>query len=104
MAAIGVEGNIEQIRDALLCPLRLQIGQLQGAVPARLQLTEVLPIGILLGLCLLLTVVAQPVMAYMERASASLHQPALYIERVMTAPVVPGVSQGPDATQGGNAP
>lgn len=65
-----------------------------GAVPARLQLTEALPIGALLGLCLLLTVVAQPVMAYLERASTSLHQPALYIDAVMTAPVVPGVVQG----------
>lgn len=74
-----------------------------GAVPARLQLTEVLPIGILLGLCLLLTVIAQPVMGYLERASASLHQPALYIDSVMTAPVIPGVVQGA-VSEGGDHP
>lgn len=75
-----------------------------GAVPARLQLTEVLPIGLLLVMCLTLAIIAQPVMSYMERASASLHQPALYIERVMTAPVVPGVVHLPEAVQGGNTP
>jgi multicomponent K+:H+ antiporter subunit D len=74
------------------------------AVPARLQLTEFLPIAILLGLCLLLTILAQPVMSYMDRASASLHQPDLYIERVMTAPVVPGVVHATEAISGGETP
>lgn len=74
------------------------------AVPARLQLTEFLPIAILLGLCLLLTILAQPVMSYMDRASASLHQPDLYIERVMTAPVVPGVVHATEAISGGKTP
>jgi multicomponent K+:H+ antiporter subunit D len=56
----------------------------------RLQLTEAAPVGLLLLLCVALTVQAGPVHAFLERASADLHRPALYIERVLSEPVIPG--------------
>ena len=55
-----------------------------------LHVTEVLPISFLLLLCVALTVQAGPVFDYLGRASADLHRPAQYIERVLSAPVVPG--------------
>jgi len=42
-----------------------------------------------------MTVQARPVFDYLGRASADIHRPANYIERVLTAPAVPGpVSKG----------
>ncbi|THF61165.1 monovalent cation/H+ antiporter subunit D [Pseudothauera rhizosphaerae] len=66
-----------------------------GAVmPPRLQPTEVLPVGLLLLLCVGLTVAAGPVFGYLERTSADLHRPGQYIDSVLSAPVVPGVAGG----------
>jgi len=59
-----------------------------GMVPARLNVTEVIPIGVLLLACVLLTVYASPVLSYLERTGADLQQPGLYIEGVLSAPVV----------------
>jgi multicomponent K+:H+ antiporter subunit D len=60
-----------------------------GAVPPRLRASEVVPVAVLLLLCVVMTVKAGSVMAYLERASTSLHQPAHYIERVLGEPAVP---------------
>jgi multicomponent K+:H+ antiporter subunit D len=60
-------------------------------MPPRLPVTEVVPICLLLGLCVLLTVQAGPVMAYLIRTAGDLHQPGRYIERVLSEPAVPGV-------------
>ncbi|MFJ7567337.1 monovalent cation/H+ antiporter subunit D [Herminiimonas sp. NPDC097707] len=57
----------------------------------RLHVTEVLPISFLLLLCVALTVQAGPVFDYLGRASADLHRPAQYIERVLSEPVVPSM-------------
>src|SRR5690606_4390851 len=62
-----------------------------GAVTVRLQVTEVIPIAVLLVLCMGITVQAGPVFGFVERTSADLHQPGRYIERVLNEPVVPGV-------------
>jgi multicomponent K+:H+ antiporter subunit D len=56
-----------------------------------LQVTEVIPIAVLLVLCMGITVQAGPVFGFVERTSADLHQPGRYIERVLNEPVVPGV-------------
>ena len=58
--------------------------------PPRLHTAEALPVGALLALSVLLTVQAQQVYDYLARASADLHHPALYIERVLGTPPVPG--------------
>ena len=57
--------------------------------PPRLQLTEVGPVSLLLLLCVYMTVQAGPIFGYLARTSDGLHQPARYVERVLTAPVVP---------------
>jgi multicomponent K+:H+ antiporter subunit D len=62
----------------------------------RLPVTEVAPICLLLGLCVLLTVQAGPVMAYLIRTGSDLHRPELYIERVLSEPTVPGVQDKGD--------
>jgi multicomponent K+:H+ antiporter subunit D len=62
----------------------------------RLPVTEVAPICLLLGLCVLLTVQAGPVMAYLIRTGSDLYRPALYIERVLSEPTVPGVQDKGD--------
>jgi multicomponent K+:H+ antiporter subunit D len=61
--------------------------------PPRLQMTEAAPVTLLLLLCVAMTVQAGPVLAYLERASDGLHQPAQYIHRVLSAPVVPSRAQ-----------
>src|SRR3546814_21056968 len=53
--------------------------------PARLSLVEVAPIGLLLAVCLALMLGAGPVMAYLEAASAALHDPAGYVSAVGNA-------------------
>lgn len=59
-----------------------------GLVPSRIHVTEVVPIGTLLLACVLLTLYAGTVFSYLERTGDGLRQPAVYIERVMSAPVV----------------
>jgi multicomponent K+:H+ antiporter subunit D len=51
--------------------------------PPRLHVAEVLPVAALLALSVLLTVQAQPVYHYLARASGAIHQPALYIDKVL---------------------
>lgn len=65
--------------------------------PPRLPATEIAPIGLLLLLCIALTVQAAPILAYLQRASDDLHLPAKYIERVLSQPAVPGVQQEKEA-------
>ena len=55
----------------------------------RLRVVECLPIVVLLGACLMLTVRAGPVMRYAQAAAEALHHPAQYIEAVMSAKPVP---------------
>ncbi|MCD2324150.1 monovalent cation/H+ antiporter subunit D [Sphingomonas sp. IC-56] len=50
-----------------------------------LRLAELLPVGMLLGICLALTIFAAPVMRYMERAGQSLSDRHGYIEAVLKA-------------------
>jgi len=58
--------------------------------PPRLHLSEVAPIAALLLLSVAMTVQARPLFDYLGRASADIHRPANYIERVLTEPAVPG--------------
>ncbi|RZA36134.1 MAG: monovalent cation/H+ antiporter subunit D [Lysobacteraceae bacterium] len=58
--------------------------------PPRLHAAEALPVAALLAVSVLLTIQAQPVYDYLARASADLHRPARYIERVLRTPPVPG--------------
>jgi multicomponent K+:H+ antiporter subunit D len=63
-----------------------------GAVaPPRLQLSEAVPVTLLLLLCVVMTVQAGPIFAYLGRASDGLHQPGNYIRRVMSEPAVPAI-------------
>lgn len=63
-----------------------------GSNTVRLHITEVVPVAILLLLCIFMTVQARHVFTYVQEVSADLHQPMRYIERVLTEPVVPGVT------------
>lgn len=58
-----------------------------AAVP-RVGLVEFAPVGMLLALCLVLTVMAGPVMRYMEATAQALHAPSDYITGVMPEPGV----------------
>lgn len=53
----------------------------------RLQISEAAAVSSLLLLCVLITVQAAPVRAYLERTAEALHQPYLYVDRVFSAPV-----------------
>lgn len=65
-----------------------------GAIAApRLHVSEVAPITLLLLACVVLTVQAGPVYDYLARTSKDLHEPTLYIHKVMDAQLVPGVSK-----------
>ena len=58
--------------------------------PPRLQLTEAAPVSLLLMLCVAMTVEAGPLLDYLGRTSDGLHRPEHYIQRVLSAPVLPG--------------
>lgn len=59
-----------------------------AAVPPRLQISEGAPIMLLLLLAITMTIAVSPVRAYLDRVADDLRQPALYIERVLSAPAV----------------
>ena len=59
-----------------------------GMFPARLYRTEVAPISLLLLMCVLLTLYAGPALSYLERTGTGLQQTGVYIEKVLSAPVV----------------
>ncbi|MPT48403.1 MAG: monovalent cation/H+ antiporter subunit D [Sphingobium sp.] len=71
--------------------------------PAHLSVIEVVPIGLLLGVCLTLMTMAGPVMAYMEDTAASLQTSARYMNAVVNAPRT-GQADAPSAHSpaGGN--
>ncbi|MDB5820293.1 MAG: NADH-Ubiquinone/plastoquinone, partial [Rhizobacter sp.] len=56
----------------------------------RLRLIEVLPIAGLIGVCVAMSVAAEPVIRYTRLAAESLHQPRQYVDAVMSAQPVPG--------------
>jgi len=68
-----------------------------GAINARMHLTEVAPVSLLLFLCVFLTLQAGPMLSYLERTSATLQRPQLYAQRVLSEPTVAPIS----AQQGG---
>ncbi|NQD76331.1 cation:proton antiporter, partial [Pseudomonas sp. CrR7] len=51
---------------------------------------ECLPIVILLGLCIILSLKAEPLLRYTQDTAASLQAPDAYIEAVMSARPIPG--------------
>ena len=53
-----------------------------------------MPIAALLLVSVLLTLQAQPMFAYLARASADLHRPELYVDRVLGTPALPGPARG----------
>jgi multicomponent K+:H+ antiporter subunit D len=53
-------------------------------VPA-VRVVEIAPVALLLTLCAALTIAAGPLMRYLDGAAQSLHQPAIYVDRVLTA-------------------
>lgn len=68
-----------------------------GAVtPPRLQVTEAVPVSLLLLLCVIMTVEAGPIFGYLKRTSADIHHPALYIQRVLSMPAVPNPNKEAD--------
>ena len=62
----------------------------RGRPAPHLKVIEVIPIGILLALCLLITVRAGPVLRYTEYTAYHLHAPHAYVDAIMGAPVKPG--------------
>ncbi|KFI05420.1 monovalent cation/H+ antiporter subunit D [Massilia sp. BSC265] len=70
--------------------------------PPRLHASEVIPVAALLLASVALTLQARPVLDYLARASGELHRPALYIERVLGTPALPGPASS--AHRPGEAP
>ncbi|GGE54247.1 monovalent cation/H+ antiporter subunit D [Agaricicola taiwanensis] len=66
---------------------------IEGVVP-RVTVTEILPVGFLLALCLGMTIFGERVMRYTEAASISLHRPSGYIRDVLSTPPVPSSTGG----------
>ena len=64
---------------------------IHDAKPPRLQLTEAVPVSMLLAACIAISIAAGPAISFLERTSTTLHNPQLYIERVLSTPAVPGV-------------
>jgi len=88
MALVFVSGLI-----AIISMLRFGVRTFWAAqvvTPPRLHLSEVAPVTLLLLLSVAMTVQARPLFDYLGRASADIHRPANYIERVLHEPAVPG--------------
>jgi len=88
MALIFVSGLI-----AVISMMRFGVRTFwaSGATEApKLHRTEVAPVLFLLGLSILMTVQAESLFGYLARASDDIHRPASYIERVLSAPSLPG--------------
>jgi len=62
-----------------------------GEVP-RVRFVEMAPVLLLLGLCVLLTILAGPAMSYMDATAQYLHQPGEYLAGVLT-PTTEGARQ-----------
>ncbi|RJG41502.1 monovalent cation/H+ antiporter subunit D [Mesorhizobium sp. DCY119] len=62
---------------------------IEGTVP-RVRVSEIVPVGFLLVLCLVLTVQGGSVMRYMDATAQSLHTPMNYVRAVMSTAQVPG--------------
>ncbi len=95
MALIFVSGLI-----AIISMLRFGVRTFWATpvvTPPRLHLSEVTPITALLLLSVAMTVQARPLFDYLGRASADIHRPANYIERVLQEPAVPGPAARGDA-------
>jgi multicomponent K+:H+ antiporter subunit D len=67
----------------------------RGYPALQLKRIEIAPIGLLLGLCLLLAVRAEAVLRYTETTAFHLHTPHAYVEAVMAASVRPGPTSIP---------
>ncbi|MFC0253500.1 monovalent cation/H+ antiporter subunit D [Massilia consociata] len=65
--------------------------------PPRLHAAEAMPVAGLLLVSVLLTIQAQPVFDYLARASADIHRPGLYIDRVRGTPSVPAPTHTAEA-------
>jgi multicomponent K+:H+ antiporter subunit D len=63
--------------------------------PAAVRVIEILPVIVLLGLCVVMVVLAGPIMTYLEAAANALHAPAGYIADVLGAPVVVDLGGAP---------
>lgn len=104
-AAIGVAGwslmalvfGSGLIATISLLRLGVRTFWASGAAAPALHGTEAAPVAALLLVSVLLTVQAQPVFDYLARASADLHRPALYQERVLATPAVPGPTGSAEA-------
>lgn len=55
---------------------------------------ECVPIVILLGLCMVLTVMAEPLLRYTRDTAAALHEPKQYVQSVMATRPLPGPTSG----------
>jgi len=62
--------------------LRIFWAPVDSHVP-RVQIIEIAPVVVLLGLCLVLTVLVSPMMRYLDSMALSLHEPAHYINSVL---------------------
>lgn len=60
------------------------------AAPPALHVSEVVPVVFLLGLTAVMSAQASPILSYLGRASAGIHRPADYVERVLRQAPVPG--------------
>lgn len=56
--------------------------------PVSVRLIEIMPIMVLLGLCVMMTIFAGPVMDYLSGTAALIHDPSAYVERVLNTPLV----------------
>ncbi|RPH44391.1 MAG: monovalent cation/H+ antiporter subunit D [Burkholderiales bacterium] len=56
--------------------------------PPRLRIAETVPIGLLLGACVMLVVAGEPALRYLRGAAEALHEPTRYIDAVNGARVV----------------
>jgi multicomponent K+:H+ antiporter subunit D len=67
----------------------------------RLRVIECLPVAMLIGTCMVLTLRADAVLRYTQAAADSLYEPSRYVDAVMTAQRLPGPTQPARPETGG---
>ncbi|GGD34991.1 monovalent cation/H+ antiporter subunit D [Aureimonas glaciei] len=88
LAAMLILSGLATMIAMMRTGIRTFWAPIAGTVPA-VRLLEIAPIGFLLGVGVVMTILGGPILRYTDAAAASLHAPSTYIGDVLSSPRVP---------------
>jgi multicomponent K+:H+ antiporter subunit D len=93
LLALLVLSGLATLIAMMRAGIRTFWSSVERAVPS-VRFIEILPVGVLLFLCLALTVGAGPAMRYMQATAEALHAPQSRVEGILLPPAVPESRKG----------